>query len=135
MCCRTASFLALLAAGLMATPAAAHPEYQRGFQTVYTKGPDIDKDFRKLVRKAKCNLCHQGKKDRTKYNRYGTELLDHLADGDKKNKEKIATALAAVADLPSDGDGSPTYADLIAAGSLPGGPLKASQVEPPDAAD
>lgn len=121
----------LLLIAAVVSPAGAHPTYQKGFQNLYIKGPGVDKDFRKLVRKAKCNLCHQGKKDRKNYNRYGTALLDHLSDGDEKDKEKLAAALAAVADLASDGDGSETYAGLIAAGSLPGGPLDESKKEPP----
>lgn len=127
----------LVLVAFLAPSADAHPEYQRAFQTLYTKGSGVDKDFRKLVRSAKCHVCHQGKEDRKNYNRYGLSLLDHLSDGDKKDKKKIAAAFEAVIDLPSDGDGSKTYAELIEAGQLPGGPLEESEVEPetkPDAA-
>lgn len=124
------SLLALALAIVTPPPAAAHPEYQRAFQTEYAKSPDVDKDFRKLVRTAKCYLCHQGKEDRKNYNRYGKALTAHLVEADKKNKEKIAAALEAVAAQLSDGEGSPTFGELIGQGELPGGSLEDSKKEP-----
>lgn len=112
----------------------AHSEHQREFYALYTKGSDADKDFRKLARKAKCNICHQGKKERTNYNRYGDALTAHLTEEDRKDKPKIIAALESVAKQPSDPDDpeSPTFGELIAAGELPGGSLEDSKREPED---
>lgn len=125
------SLLTALVLALAASqPAAAHQEHQREFQNIYAKKPDVDKDFKNLVRSAKCNVCHQGKEDRKNYNRYGKALTAHLVEADRKNKKKIAEALATVAAEYSDGDGSPTFGELIAKGELPGGPLDESKKEP-----
>ncbi len=123
--------LLTLVLALAAQPhAAAHPEYQREFQNTYAKKPDIDKDFKSLVRTAKCYICHQGKEDRKNYNAYGKAMTAHLVEADKKNKKKIAKALESVAAEPSNGVGSPTFGELIARGELPGGPLEESKKEP-----
>lgn len=114
---------------------AAYSEFQRVFLTEYTKGSEVDKDFRRLARKAKCNLCHQGKKDRANYNRYGDSLVGLLTEDDKKNKEKVTAVLQQVAKLSSDGEGSLTFGDLIAAGQLPGGSLEESKREPDDTSE
>ncbi|QDV72626.1 hypothetical protein [Botrimarina mediterranea] len=125
------SFLTVLVLAVAAQqPAMAHPEYQREFQNVYTKKPGVEKDFKNLVRSAKCYICHQGKEDRKNYNCYGKALTAHLVEADKKNKKKIAKALETVAAEPSNGEGSPTFGDLIAKGELPGGPLEESKKEP-----
>ncbi|QDT67745.1 hypothetical protein MalM25_06480 [Planctomycetes bacterium MalM25] len=130
--------IALLMIALAAAPAGAHPEYQRAFLDRYTKGVGADKDFRKLARKAKCNVCHQGKEDRTNYNRYGEAFLSRLAEADrlseehKKDKEKVAAAIELVAGLSTDPDdpAAPTFGSLIAEGTLPGGPLDEVKKEP-----
>lgn len=122
--------LALLLTCLVQQPAAAHPEYQREFQNAYAKKPDVDKEFKKLVRTAKCYICHQGKEDRKNYNVYGKAMTAHLVEADKKNKKKIAKALETVAAELSSGEGSPTFGELIAKGELPGGPLEESKKEP-----
>lgn len=130
--------LALLTIALAASPACAHPEYQRAFLNRYTKGSGVDKDFRKLARKAKCNLCHQGKEDRANYNRYGEAFISRLSEAErlteehKKDKERVAAAieLAAALTLDPDDESTPTFGELIAAGELPGGPLEEVQKEP-----
>jgi hypothetical protein len=111
-------------------PAAAHQEHQREFQNLYAKKPDVDKDYKKLVRSAKCHVCHQGKEDRKNYNAYGTALTAYLVEADRKNKKKIIEALETVAAELSKGEGSPTFGELIAKGELPGGPLEESKKEP-----
>lgn len=135
LCLKSSTRLGLILAATAWAPTCvlAHTEFQKGFIDLYTKGPDADRDFRKLARKAKCYLCHQGKEDRTNYNRYGEVMLDYLTEDDKKDKPKIAAALKTVGDLPSDGPDSPTFAELIARGDLPGGTLEASKKEPPKA--
>ncbi|MEQ8848320.1 hypothetical protein [Botrimarina sp.] len=126
------TLLAVLCLAAATATAEAHSEHMRGFYDLYTKGPDADKDFRKLARKAKCNICHQGKKERTNYNRYGEELTLHLTEEDRKDEDKILAALKTIADTRSDPSdpAAPTFGELIARGELPGGPLEESQREP-----
>lgn len=126
---RTALFGVLLSA---VAPAVAHSEHMREFYNLYTKGKGADGDFRNLARKAKCNLCHQGKEERANYNPYGEELTLHLTEEDRKDKEKIVAALKTVADKTSNPDdpSAPTFGELIASGKLPGGPLEDSLREP-----
>lgn len=122
---------ALLA--LAAEPAAATLPFQKVFVSQYI-AEHPDREFAAFVeRKAKCNVCHQGTKDRSQHNRYGAELaklLDHRADN--SNCEKIVAALKTVAEMPADPsqpDG-PTFGELIAAGELPGGKLDEVRQEP-----
>jgi hypothetical protein len=126
--------LSLLTAILLAfaaeQPAAAHQEHQREFQNLYAKKPDVDKDFKKLVRSAKCYVCHQGKEDRKNYNAYGKALTAYLTEADRKDKKKIIEALETVAAELSGGAGSSTFGELIAKGELPGGPLADAKKEP-----
>ena len=110
--------------------AAAHAEHQREFQNLYAKKPDVEKAYKNLVRSAKCNVCHQGKEDRKNYNAYGKALTAHLTEADRKDKKKIIKSLETVAAELSNGEGSPTFGELIAKGELPGGPLAESKKEP-----
>ena len=92
-----------------------------------------DKEFAEYVeKKVKCFLCHQGKK-KSNHNAYGKHLVPLLdKKEDKENVEKIRAALEQVGKMHSDpkDEKSPTYAELIAAGKLPGGSLEDSQKEP-----
>lgn len=107
-----------------------------GFQKVFLKHyieDHPDEEYVKFVKtKAKCWVCHQGKK-RKNHNPYG-EHLEELLDKkkDAKDEEKIVKALETVGKLPSDPENkeSPTYAELIAAGKLPGGTLEEVKKEP-----
>jgi hypothetical protein len=118
---------------LAAERADATLQFQKVFVREYIADhPDCE--FAEFVqRKVKCNICHQGTKDRTQHNRFGAELarlLDHRAD--KDDGEKIIAALRTVADLPADpsqADG-PTFGHLIEAGKLPGGDLEDAKREP-----
>jgi hypothetical protein len=78
------------------------------------------------VEKAKCNVCHVGKKktDRNAYGHALAELLDKKTD--KDDVEKIRKALETVANESSNPDdpAAPTFGDLIEAGKLPGGPVE-----------
>lgn len=83
------TLLILVVMLLAVAEARAHSQFQKGFYDLYAKGPGVDSDFRKLARKAKCFICHQGKEDRTNYNRYGLVMLAYLTEEDKKDKAKI----------------------------------------------
>jgi hypothetical protein len=123
--------LALLAVGTGTRQAQAIPQFQKEFVTLYV-GEDKTTDFAKLVRQAGCFVCHQGKL-RKNHNSYGihlVELLDKKAD--MKNPAKIVEALKKVEVMHSiEGDDkSPTYAELIKEGKLPGGSLEEAKKEP-----
>jgi len=122
------------AAGVLAQPAQAIKQFSVEFMKLY----DVDKeseqksDFAKTVLKAKCYVCHQGKKKKH-HNRYGAELVKLLdKKKDKKNPRKIIEALEKVAKMHTDvkDKKSPTYGDLIKASKLPGGPLAEVKKEP-----
>jgi len=86
-----------------------------------------------VQRKAKCYVCHQGKKkpNCNPYGRQFTKLLDIRRD--KEDEPKIVAALIAVGKLPSAADdpASPTYDAWIARSELPGGKLEDVRREPP----
>lgn len=112
--------------------AVAYQQFQKEFQKSYAGRENPE--YRKIVRKAKCFVCHQGKDNDHKYNNcYGEALATLLGEEDKKNKEKINEALVQVAAMPvevSDPE-SKTYGDLILAGELPGGSLEDCKKDPP----
>ena len=108
-----------------ALPEGVHPRVRRR-----TSG----REFAAFVqRTAKCNVCHQGTKDRKNLNPYGEELaklLDYHTDN--HDVAKIAAALETVADMPPDPsrpDG-PTYGERIAEADLPAGDLEKMKREP-----
>ena len=101
-------------------------QFQREFTKKYVKKGSDDskeKEFESAVRKAKCNVCHKGKKKKD-LNVYG-EALGELLDKkkDKADKEKIISALVKAAKMKSDpkDDSSKTFGELIKDGKLPGG--------------
>jgi hypothetical protein len=114
-----------------ARPAAAILQFNKVFVAKYATDNE-NEEFVKAVKKARCWVCHQGKK-RTNHNPYGVHLVEMLdKKEDKDNEEKIVEALDKVAKMhvdPKD-DKSPTYGDLIAKGTLPGGTLEEAKKEP-----
>ena len=118
-----------------ARSAQATTEFNKVFVKKYIK-EHADKDFSKFVKKkVRCYACHQGTKltSHKLNNAYGlhlAKLLDHEAD--KKNTEKIASALEEVGKLPFDPNASAgeTYADRIAASKLPAGELDDLKIDP-----
>ena len=121
-----------LIVGSSAVKVSAFPALQAAFIKEYVAGHQ-NKEFVDLCKKAKCNICHQGRKDKHNRNAYGVqlaELVDMKKDG--KNAEKLKEALVKVAAMHSvaKDDKSPTYGELIADGKLPGGDLEAALKEP-----
>lgn len=113
-------------------PAAAFPEYFKAWQTEYLENatPPADPKFVDLVKKdAKCLVCHEGMKSKKNRNAYGAELAKLLTKADKKNTDKIMAAFKTVGEMKPEG-GKETFAQLIAAGKLPGGDLEALKKEP-----
>ena len=103
--------------------AAAFPEYFKAWQSEYLDKADAT--FAEHVKKdVKCLVCHQGTKSKENRNSYGAELAKILTKKDKKDTDKIMAAFKTVGELKPEG-GKETYAELIAAGKLPGGELDA----------
>jgi hypothetical protein len=127
-----AVLVALIAAG-SARPAFAILQFLKVFDEVYLKDHE-NKEFVETGRSAKmkCMICHQGK-SRKNHNPYGIHLVERLdKKKDIRDVEKIKTALAEVGKLHSDPDDdkSPTYDELIKAGTFPGGTLEEVMKEP-----
>jgi hypothetical protein len=121
-----AMFALMVGVWAVADAAWAIKPFQEQFVELYVKADSTepaDVAFAELVKSAKCNVCHKGKKkkDRNVYGEALSELLDKKAD--KDNKEKIRESLAKVAAMPSNpaDPSAPTFGDLIKEGKLPGG--------------
>ena len=126
-------FLGCIAVGVVLGPGAPAAKAIKPFQAEFiakylqedTDNPE-KKAYIELVRGAKCNICHQGKKKEVR-NPYGVKLADLLdKKADKDNKEKIQAALTKVGAMKSDpkNEKSKTFGELIASGKLPGGKPK-----------
>ena len=135
------SALVAITALVSASANSAHaiPDFQKVFIKEYIEKHKDAKYKEYVTKKVKCYLCHQGKKSKKNHNPYGEELSKLLdKKKDKKDVKKTTEALAKVGKMPSNPKDkkSPTYADLIAKGELPGGKLEAVKKEPakkPDA--
>lgn len=126
-----ALLFAVFAAIVSIQPAQAILQFQKEWVKLYV-GDDKDSDFAKLVKKANCFVCHQGKL-RKHHNAYGIHLVDLLdKKADMKNPEKIIEAIKKIETMhsvPGD-ESSPTYAELIKQGQLPGGSIEDAKKEP-----
>jgi len=108
---------------VQAQTAYAVAAFRKEFEKKYVnKEPatDAEKSLLAVVKKAKCNVCHVGKKKKER-NAYGQALSEELTKKDSKNKEKIRAALEKVAEMKSDPDdpASPTFGQRIQEGQLP----------------
>lgn len=127
-----ALLLGLFAAG-SARPAFAVLQFFQEFDKIYLAEHE-NEEFVKAARdpKMRCLICHQGK-NRKNRNVYG-EFLDELLDRKKdiKDVDKIKESLAKVGAMHSDpkDESSPTYDEMIKAGTFPGGTLEEASVEP-----
>ena len=130
-CCAvlTTALIASSVSLFSTSDAQADPAFKKRFEALYVKKNSTDpKDmaFAATVKKAKCNLCHKGKKKKNR-NAYGEQLAKLLdRKKDRKNKEKIDAAIKKVAEMKSDAgdENSLTYGELIAQGKLPAGDTK-----------
>ena len=127
-----ALLLALFAFG-SAQPAFAVLQFYQQFDKVYL-AEHANEEFAKGAHdpKMRCLICHQGKnrKNRNVYGEQLAELLDRKTD--IKNVDKIKEALAKVGAMHSDpkDESSPTYDEMIKAGTFPGGTLEEASKEP-----
>jgi hypothetical protein len=115
--------------------ALAVPQFQAAWFEKYL--PGSSEEYQKLVKEeVKCFLCHQGKIKKN-HNVYGKLYLPLLKKTDKGDAEKIMKAIEEVGAMHTDpeDENSPTYADLIAKGELPGGKLEDVQKEPEESTD
>jgi len=127
-------FLSAFVVSGLAQPAQAIKQFSAQWMKLYNvdKNSETKSDLAKGALKAKCYVCHQGKKKKNR-NSYGAELSKLLdKKKDKKKPHKIIEALEKVAKLHTDAKDkkSPTYGELIQAGKLPGGPLADLKKEP-----
>ncbi len=127
------SLLVCMAVTLSWTPlATATPFFGKVFFKEHIKDHK-DKEYVDFVKKkAKCFVCHQGKK-KNHHNPFGEHLVDLLdKKKDKKNEKKVIEALKKVLAMQSDPKDkkSPTYLELIKKSKLPGGKLEDLRKEP-----
>jgi hypothetical protein len=97
-------------------------EFVKKYVDTESKNPK-EVAFAKVVKEAKCNVCHKGKKKKD-MNPYGVELKKLLdKKTDKKDIKKIQAALEKVAGMKSDpkAEKAPTFGELIQQRKLPGG--------------
>jgi len=127
------SLLICMAVMLSWTPlATATPFFGKVFFKEHIKDHK-DKEYVDFVKKkAKCFVCHQGKKKKH-HNPFGVHLVDLLdKKKDKKNEKKVIEALKKVLAMHSDPKDkkSSTYLELIKKSKLPGGKLEDLKKEP-----
>ena len=109
------------------------PEFKKAFTDKYA-GDGASDDFKKLVRKAGCNVCHVPRQKKEVHNAYGEELEElitgHAQERKKEAKEEgreeeekqkllaeFEVALKKVAAMTNE-DGE-TYGERIEEGKLP----------------
>ena len=132
----------LLASGVVvlafnAPSAHAVLTFKKAFEAkskVKTAKTDSQKSLAAAVKKAKCNVCHKGKKKKD-HNAYGLALKKFLDKDNfkpkrrkaepEKVKKEIWDALKKVESMK--GDEGPTFGELIKAGNLPAGDLAADK--------
>jgi len=115
---------ALVGLSFSANRATAFPQFAKEFTAVYC-ADSADEAFVAVVKKAKCNVCHDpnkktedGKSSKKFKNAYGMALDELLTKDDKKDKEKIHKALKTVEEKKAEG-ADKTFGELIQAGKLP----------------
>ena len=107
--------LALAAAAVLlpAATAEARPKHMSIFGKFYAE--QLDKD---LVKKTKCNVCHEKTQKSKKFrNPYGMEL-SKLLEKNEKDEDTVIAALKKAEEKKSCVEGK-TYGDLIKDGKLP----------------
>jgi hypothetical protein len=123
LCCGT---LVLGIFGLLRpTTASAFPEFKKEFDKKYIgdSSTPSQKAIAAAVKVAKCNVCHDPKKDAegkvSKKNRnvYGETLHKFIGKKDKKDQAKIQDALTKVEGM-KNGSG-PSFGELLKQGKLP----------------
>ena len=136
---RKLTLMLILALSACATVGARRSMAIAQFQAVFLKqyiNDHEDKEFAKFVKtKVRCHICHKGKvtPKNVHHNVYGKPLVELLdPHEDKKDVDKIKAAIEKVGKMHSDpkDDKSPTFAELIAKGELPGGDLEEAKKEP-----
>lgn len=133
LCCLRLIVLSGLVIGTIgvSSPALAWKQFGTHWKEVYLEDHE-DKEYAEMVsKKAKCHLCHQGRKKKHN-NPYGKEFEGLIGKEDRKDDEKIVKAIKEVGKRRSDPDDhkSPLYDELIAQGKLPGCSLEDAKKEP-----
>ncbi|MCH2131309.1 MAG: hypothetical protein MK179_19370 [Pirellulaceae bacterium] len=123
-----------VAAILLSTPVLAIPPLVDEFKAKYVAAEpatDTEKAFAEAANAAKCNICHVDGEKKSVRNRFGealAELIDkdkikaglqNDADAAKKELSEVFDKIAAMK-FAADQENSPTFAQVIALGKLPG---------------
>ena len=66
----------------LSTGASATSDFNKVWKAEYTKGDDVDADFKKVARKAGCFVCHVKGEKKTSRNEYGTAVSEFLNKDD-----------------------------------------------------
>ncbi|MFK7736609.1 MAG: hypothetical protein AB8B50_11290 [Pirellulaceae bacterium] len=116
-----------------ATPALAIKQFNDQFKKIYA-GDKANEDFVKLVKEAKCNVCHVAKENKKKVrNAYGKALHEALEKAEfpvkefKKDQDKYAEKLKeifeGIAKSKSGDKEHETFKARMEANLLPGGDI------------
>ena len=109
---------------LLASPSLALAPFKKAFAERYEK--DASDEFKAVIKKAGCNICHVKGEKKTVRNAYG-KALDELIEGSgkdrlKEDKDAVMKEFAeAMEKLECEkiGEGEETWGDLFKAGKLP----------------
>lgn len=116
---------------LSTAPAFAYVEFQNEFRSMYARGPKADRAFKRVVIKAKCNVCHRkddSSQSEKPLNAFGIAMARHVEGVGKKDKPKIVEAIKKTTEEridPQEVNG-PTFGDLFREGRLVRERLEAS---------
>jgi hypothetical protein len=129
--------VACLFAVSVASPALAVSKFKTQFGKVYA-GDEANEEFKALVKKASCNVCHvKGEKKKEVRNPYGQALHKAIEEAEfpvkdfEKDPEKYEKQLVAifekVAQEKTGDEKFKTFADRMKANLLPGGNVEGKE--------
>lgn len=115
-----------LVASVLTAPAAAFPQFAKEFKNVYVgdETTPVQQKLAAAVAETKCDVCHDpkkgpdGKASKKNRNAYGMALGKLLTKDDKKDVEKIHSALKTVESQKAEG-AEHTFGQRLEEGKLP----------------
>lgn len=111
--------LSIVISAMNSAPVEAYPQFKKAFDTKYLgdKTTPEQMSLDAEVKKAKCNVCHEGKSKKMR-NAYGKALGELLGKEDKNDTDKIMKALETVESKKAEG-ASESFGDALKKGHLP----------------